>query len=77
MKITKTANSNTIKLSRKEWEAIGKKAKWLEEVEAQAAAPTKAPTKAPAKTPEKTPKKPGKKSPFKPPRPTIAPDPKA
>ena len=29
MKIIKTANGNKIKISRKEWEAIGKKAGWI------------------------------------------------
>jgi len=30
MKITKTASGNKIKMSKKEWEAIGKKAGWMD-----------------------------------------------
>jgi len=71
MKIVKTASGKTIKLSKKDWEVIGKRAGWMAEAQA---APAKAPVKAPTKAPTKAPnKKPGKQDPFRPPKITPAP----
>ena len=64
-----------IKISKAQWELIGKKVGWFKK--AQVSAPTKAPTKTP--TPTKTPSNPPTptKTPFNPPRPKVLPKPKA
>jgi len=64
-----------LKISKSQWEEMGKKAGWMKN--AQVTAPVKAPTKTPVKAPTETPQKSPNKSPFQPPKPVVLPGPKA
>ncbi len=75
MKLIKTADGKKIKISKKEWENIGKITGWTKKsnVAVPVKKPVKSPSKNPDQSPSKNPEKPNKLDPFHPPKITPAP----